>query len=240
MMDYQDMLAFLGLGNAHPGGYAATLDMLKTISLPNRCRILEVGCGTGRTACALAKMGHEVTAVDIRSNMIEKARKRASLEEVEVNWVIGDVHQLPFDADSYDALIVESVTVFVDSDRAMGEYYRVLKPGAKLYDREMMAIQLPPDLKERICKFYGVQKVPTADKWIEMASKAGFREVSIQSYISVAEEMLNRSFEEVDQYQFIDPDVYTNPEFIEMSITNTELMFDTMEHLAHGVITGMK
>ena len=54
-------------------------------------RALDVGCGSGRDAVHLANQGWQVTAVDFVDKALEKARKRAADESVEVQWVKGDV-----------------------------------------------------------------------------------------------------------------------------------------------------
>lgn len=133
-MDYQDLLAKQGVGSAHPGGFAATIDFLKDVSFLPGSKILEVGCGTGRTACYLAGQGYDVTALDIRPAMLRKARFRAQRQRVFVRWVEGDACDLPFPANQFDILLLESVTVFVDAKRALPEYRRVLRPGGRLYD----------------------------------------------------------------------------------------------------------
>jgi SAM-dependent methyltransferase len=58
-------------------------------------RALDVGCGSGRDAVYLAKRGWQVTAVDLVDAAIAKARRRAAQEGAEVEWVRGDVGDLP-------------------------------------------------------------------------------------------------------------------------------------------------
>jgi SAM-dependent methyltransferase len=58
-------------------------------------RALDVGCGSGRDAVYLAKHGWQVTAVDLVAAAIARARQRASQEGAEVEWVNGDVSDLP-------------------------------------------------------------------------------------------------------------------------------------------------
>ncbi len=41
-------------------------------------RVLELGCGTGRVACALASAGHTVTAVDVSAAMLARCRERSA------------------------------------------------------------------------------------------------------------------------------------------------------------------
>jgi len=50
----------------------------KEINYDKNCKILDVGCGTGRHAIELTKRGYEVTGVDLSENMLGKARKNAS------------------------------------------------------------------------------------------------------------------------------------------------------------------
>lgn len=54
-------------------------------------RVLELGCGLGHHAIAAARLGHEVTAVDISPTAIERARELASREGVACTFVAGDV-----------------------------------------------------------------------------------------------------------------------------------------------------
>ncbi|WKL04724.1 methyltransferase domain-containing protein [Paenibacillus amylolyticus] len=134
-MDYHDMLARLGEGSAHPGGFLATLKLLESLSLPVDSHILEIGCGTGRTACYLAKRGYQVTAIDLNRQMLDKAVRRARRERVDVRFVQADVASLPFPENHFDMVFVESVTIFTPWRSALTEYRRVLKPAGLLVDR---------------------------------------------------------------------------------------------------------
>ncbi len=240
-MNYQDMLTKLGLGSAHPGGFNATLDCLKLLDHTVQQKILEVGCGTGRTATTLAKMGHDVTAVDIREGMIKKAEKRAAYESVNIEFLVGDVCNLPFKEKSFDVVIVESVTVFVDLEKAISEYIRVLKYGGRIYDREMMGLkQLTIELRNKIRELYGALVVPSPMQWQEIFIKAGFNNVSISNFISIENEIKKNKEEIEDPYQIIDEDLLQNPDFFELSLKNNELMIKTAPHLGHGIIMGTK
>lgn len=56
-----------------------------------RCRVVELGCGTGTNAIYLAGKGFEVTAVDIAPTALGLARAKAEKAEVKVRWVLADV-----------------------------------------------------------------------------------------------------------------------------------------------------
>src|SRR5437016_13857264 len=61
--------------------------------------VIELGCGTGRIAMALAQMGKRVTGLDLSERMLEHAaRKRAALNKEERDRV----HLVPCDMTQFD------------------------------------------------------------------------------------------------------------------------------------------
>ena len=100
-----------------------------TLSLPANSNVLEVGCGTGRTACYLARSGHRVTAVDLHRSMLEKAVRRAWRERLDIRFIQADVAALPFPDNHFDVAFVESVTIFTQWRSTLAEYRRVLRAG---------------------------------------------------------------------------------------------------------------
>src|SRR5207245_10634643 len=64
-------------------------------------RSIELGCGSGTNAVWLAKQGFEVTAVDVSSAAISRARERAASEGGKVSFLCGDVLNLR-DIGTYD------------------------------------------------------------------------------------------------------------------------------------------
>jgi SAM-dependent methyltransferase len=65
-------------------------------------RVLELGCGDGVNALFMASRGCRVTAVDVSATALELARGKQSEAGVEVEWVEGDVFELPSPAEPYD------------------------------------------------------------------------------------------------------------------------------------------
>lgn len=72
--------------------------------------VLDLCCGPGRFAIPLARMGYNVTGVDITGFLLDIARNRASLENVEIEWVKEDMRSFRRH-ESYD-LIFNMFTSF--------------------------------------------------------------------------------------------------------------------------------
>jgi ubiquinone/menaquinone biosynthesis C-methylase UbiE len=87
-------------------------------------RVLDLGCGTGRLAIAMAAAGHEVTAVDPARAAIEAARRKPGAERV--RWIEGSASALP--ARAYDAALMTShVAQFMVDDEQWSAALRALR-----------------------------------------------------------------------------------------------------------------
>ena len=99
----------------------------------NKLRILDIGTGPGFLAITLALAGHEVTAVDVTQAMIDQAKDNASQYRVKVNFVLSDVHCLPFDDNHFDLIVLRNVTWNLSNPTlAYQEWFRVLNTKGKL------------------------------------------------------------------------------------------------------------
>lgn len=240
-MDYMDMLAKLGIGNAHPGGYAGTLRLLTHFGFGPGQSVLEVGCGTGRTACRLAALGCKVTAVDRHPVMLVKAESRASAEGVRIQWVKGQAESLPLPANSFDRVLVESVSVFADAAKAGAEYLRVLKPGGLLLDRELLSAgPLPAELAEELRESYGIPFLRTAVEWKKLLKEAGFGETDIWDHRPMAPQLWEDVVMFPDPHQIADRDLGRYPSLWETSRRYDELMNAHQTLFEHGVLVARK
>jgi ubiquinone/menaquinone biosynthesis C-methylase UbiE len=80
--------------------------IIKTMALPNGAKILEFGPGWGNTTLALAKMGYEVTAVDIEPNFVELITERARMEDIKnLNVSVGDFSIIETVSEQFDAVL---------------------------------------------------------------------------------------------------------------------------------------
>ncbi len=91
--------------------------------------IFDAACGKGRLSKKLADF-YKVTAYDISEEMLNYVRV---LELSNVDAVKGDLEDIPFSQNYFDAIIcLESFVHLPDIERVLGEFYRLLKPGGIL------------------------------------------------------------------------------------------------------------
>ena len=177
-LDPYQFMAELGKKVIHPGGRRSTEELLRFAQIDGAHRVLDVGCGVGTTAIEIAeRFGCDVTAVDLDEAMLAKAREAVARRDLaaQVTVQAGDIHALPFDDESFDVVIVEAVTMFVDRTRAAAEVVRVCRRGGRVLDHEFIWRKSPTPSVRRI--FTG-EVCPgidfkNANDWTELYGRAG-------------------------------------------------------------------
>ena len=106
-------------------------------------RLLEVGCGLGTDLLQFAKGGALVTGVDLTPQSIELVKRRFALDGLAVDARVSDAENLPFDDASFDVVYSFGVLHHTpNTQKAIDEVYRVLKPGGKIIIMHGQADQL--------------------------------------------------------------------------------------------------
>ncbi len=151
-------------------------EVVAALGLPAGARAVDVGCGEGRDAVALARrFGLLVTAVDPLLRHLELAREEAGEERVRV--VAGVVEALPVGDGGADLVWCREVLSHVpDLGAAFGEVGRVLADGGQAVVHQVCRTErLLPEEATGVLAFLG--RHPTAEALQVAATTAGLRVV---------------------------------------------------------------
>jgi ubiquinone/menaquinone biosynthesis C-methylase UbiE len=107
--------------------------LVDTADLHAGWRVLDVATGSGNAAIAAARLGSQVVGVDYVPALLERGRKRAAAEGLEVELLEGDAEALPFPDSFFDAVISVFGSMFApDHEQAAAELARVCRPGGTI------------------------------------------------------------------------------------------------------------
>jgi len=111
--------------------------VVKLAAVKAGARALDLCCGTGDIAAALAQDGAETTGLDFSAEMLAVAAERqqadAKLKTKKLHFIQGDAQQLPFPENSFDIVTVGyGLRNLTRWERGLDEMHRVARPGARL------------------------------------------------------------------------------------------------------------
>jgi len=109
--------------------------VVELFELEPGAEILDCPCGHGRIANPLAERGYRVTGLDSTERFLERAREDAEARGVEVEYVHGDMRELPW-WERFDGLLnwFTSFGYFSDEEnrQVLRQFHDALKPGGRL------------------------------------------------------------------------------------------------------------
>jgi SAM-dependent methyltransferase len=235
-VNYLEILEKLGVSGAHPGGFKATKKWVESLGLSLGSKILEVGCGTGESACYLATRGYRVSALDNSPRMLQIAERRAQEEGVTIDWVSGSAESIPFPSNFFDVVFAESVTIFTDAPRALHEYFRVLKPSGMLIDNEMTIIDdLPLAEVGKITDFMNLDRLYKVGDFSILLQNAGFQVKQPIETRKIGDLIAN-----VEEQKVEDASLYFDYEISKGIETYMKLMVDNLDCLGSSLFIAEK
>ncbi|MBA2572340.1 MAG: class I SAM-dependent methyltransferase, partial [Gemmatimonadetes bacterium] len=110
--------------------------LLKLLELRPGAAVLDLACGWGRHSVELARRGYTVTGLDWSPTLLAHARRRARRARVEIEWVQGDMRELPW-TERFDVVLslFSSLGYFLSDEedlRVLRSGRRALRPGGHL------------------------------------------------------------------------------------------------------------
>ena len=246
---YFEFQADLGM-TKHIGAIKATDELLRLCHVDEHSKILDVGCGAGLTDRYMAqKYGVNVVGIDIRPHMIRCARQYAKDAHLtsQVRFEVADAQVLPFDDNSFDIVMCESVLAFVpDQPKALQEWVRVAKPGGYIGFTEAVWITLPPAKARAGMDQYtsGGSGVQASEKWEALIQQAGLHDVVCRKYAVNMLEEAGGQMKRVGCSRMLGMGgkaikwLFTNPDYRRFMKNANQLPKSLIKHMGYGIYVG--
>jgi ubiquinone/menaquinone biosynthesis C-methylase UbiE len=107
--------------------------LIEALDVHSTERVLDVATGSGNAALAAGRRGCDVVGLDYVPSLLDRARRRAEAEGLEIEFVEGDAEALPFDDGSFDVVSSVFGSMFApDQERTASELARVCRPGGRI------------------------------------------------------------------------------------------------------------
>lgn len=107
--------------------------LIEALEVHSTERVLDVATGSGNAALAAARRGCTVVGLDYVPALLERARRRADAEGLDVEFVEGDAEALPYADGSFDVVASVFGAMFApNQEQAANEIARVCRPGGRV------------------------------------------------------------------------------------------------------------
>lgn len=161
---YTDFISFIKETNRCPGGKASIREIVQNTFLNNDSKILDVGSNTGFNSLEFAHITKsKVYGIDISENCVKEANillnKDIANIKQRVSFKTGSAYSIPYDDDYFDLVMCGGATSFMDDkNKAVEEYFRVLKPWGFLATTQLFYHKKPSkEILDSVSKIIGVQ-----------------------------------------------------------------------------------
>jgi len=169
--------ADLGLGCGLPTAYAG---------INKGDSVLDLGSGAGNdcfVARSIVGESGKVTGIDFTDEMLKQAKiNNEKLGYKNVEFVKGDIENMPLKDNSYDVIISNCVLNLVpNKNKAFAEILRTLKPGGHFCVSDVVIIgELPKKIKENAEMYAGcVSGALEKSKYLQIIEENGFKNIEV-------------------------------------------------------------
>ena len=108
-------------------------ELIQALELKSGDRVLDVATGTGEVALRAARLGADVTGLDVAPALLEQARVKTSREGLAIDWTEGNAAALPYDDGSFDVVCSNLGHIFApDAGAVARELGRVCTRAGRL------------------------------------------------------------------------------------------------------------
>ena len=182
--------------------------------------LLDLGSGAGNdcfVARAIAGDKGKVTGLDMTEPMIAKARENcAKLKFENVDFVLGDIEDMPFDDKKFDVVISNCVLNLVpDKSKAFNEIFRVLKPGGHFCVSDVVIKGTLSERMQKDAEMYAgcVSGASEMSEYLEIVENSGFLNIKVhkQKEIKLPDSLLAEynDADELTSYQKGDTGIFS-------------------------------
>ncbi|QLB12372.1 methyltransferase family protein [Bisgaardia hudsonensis] len=184
-----NFLARLGKTRLRPGGKKATNWLIQQGHFTKDKKVLEVACNMGTTAIGLAKQfGCHIEGVDLDENALVQAQQNIITNGLQdkIHIQRANAMKLPFEDNTFDIVINEAMLTMLPvqaKNKAVAEYYRVLKPqGILLTHDVMLTDNADEDIIQELREAINITVTPlTKQNWQAIFLETGFMNVESTS-----------------------------------------------------------
>lgn len=138
--------------------------------------VLDVGCGQGKSFALLKEKFHPQTllGIDADPEILEIARAQARQDGMDVKLILGTSAEIALPDNSVDILFChQTFHHLVEQEKAIAEFFRVLKPGGMLLFAESTRAYIHSWIIRLLFR-HPMEVQKTADEYLALIKRAGF------------------------------------------------------------------
>lgn len=204
-LNYTDFIALLKETNRCPGGKKTIRRIRELIHIDNSTKILDVGSNTGFTSLELAHITPAtISGIEISEACVAESNRLLSTDsenvKARVKFQLASAYDIPFEDNTFDIIMVGGATSFMaKKDKAISEYFRVLKPWGILVMSPLTYHTTPP---EKVVEDVGIAianpiKPMKKEDWIRM-TKETINDFEL--YFDESHTLSSRTDEDIAEY----------------------------------------